>query len=58
VEAHNRAQDLGFYATDDAGLVEWLGQEVVLVPGEETNIKITTPFDFKLAEIILRELKK
>lgn len=58
VEAHNRAQDLGFYATDDAGLVEWLGQEVVLVPGEETNIKITTPFDFKLAEIILQELKK
>jgi 2-C-methyl-D-erythritol 4-phosphate cytidylyltransferase len=58
MEAHNRAQNLGFYATDDAGLVEWLGQEVVLVPGEEDNIKITTPFDFKLAENILQEMKK
>jgi len=58
MEAHNRAQNLGFYATDDAGLVEWLGQEVVLVPGEETNIKITTPFDFKLAENVLQEMKK
>jgi 2-C-methyl-D-erythritol 4-phosphate cytidylyltransferase len=58
VDAHNRGQDLGFYATDDAGLVEWQGQEVVLVPGEETNIKITTAFDYKLAQDLLLEMKK
>lgn len=56
MEAHQRAQSLSFYATDDAGLVEWLGREVSLVPGEETNIKITTPLDLKLAEHIAEEL--
>ncbi len=58
LRAHQRAQNLGFYTTDDAGLVEWLGEEVFLVEGEETNIKITTPFDLKLAEQIAQELEK
>ena len=58
LRAHQRAQNLGFYTTDDAGLVEWLGEEVFLVEGEETNIKITTPFDLKLAEEIAQELEK
>lgn len=52
MEAHQRAQALGFYATDDAGLVEWMGREVTMVEGEENNIKITTPLDLQLAEII------
>jgi len=55
MEAHQRAQDLGFYATDDAGLVEWLGKPVTMVLGEETNIKITSWLDLKLAELIARE---
>jgi 2-C-methyl-D-erythritol 4-phosphate cytidylyltransferase len=58
MESHQRAQDLGFYATDDAGLVEWLGREVAIVEGEETNLKITTPLDLKLAGIIARDLEK
>jgi len=57
VEAHQRGQNLGFYATDDAGLIEWAGGSVMMVPGEETNIKITTPMDLKLAELIAEELK-
>jgi 2-C-methyl-D-erythritol 4-phosphate cytidylyltransferase len=40
--------------TDDVQLVELIGKEVWLVPGEERNIKITTPLDLSLAQFILR----
>jgi 2-C-methyl-D-erythritol 4-phosphate cytidylyltransferase len=40
--------------TDDAGLVEAVGGRVVLVPGRTTNIKVTTPDDFVLAEALAR----
>jgi len=40
--------------TDDASVVEAIGQKVHLVPGERSNIKITTPFDLSLAEVILK----
>jgi 2-C-methyl-D-erythritol 4-phosphate cytidylyltransferase len=36
--------------TDDAGLVEALGQTVFVVEGEAINFKITRPQDLKLAE--------
>jgi 2-C-methyl-D-erythritol 4-phosphate cytidylyltransferase len=39
--------------TDEATLVERLGVEVHLVEGEERNIKLTTPFDLKVAEAML-----
>lgn len=45
MRAFRRAFDDGFYGTDDAGLVEYLGEKVAIVPGETTNIKITTPED-------------
>jgi len=38
--------------TDDASVVEYVGQAIHLVEGERTNIKITTPFDLELAQII------
>jgi 2-C-methyl-D-erythritol 4-phosphate cytidylyltransferase len=41
-------------ATDDAALVEAAGGRVVLVPGRTTNIKVTTPDDFVLAEALAR----
>jgi 2-C-methyl-D-erythritol 4-phosphate cytidylyltransferase len=41
-------------ATDDAGLVEAAGGKIVLVPGRTTNIKVTTPDDFVLAEALAR----
>jgi 2-C-methyl-D-erythritol 4-phosphate cytidylyltransferase len=40
--------------TDDAGLVEAIGQRVYVVEGESTNLKITRPEDLKLALAILR----
>ncbi|MEA3328686.1 MAG: 2-C-methyl-D-erythritol 4-phosphate cytidylyltransferase [Candidatus Omnitrophota bacterium] len=40
---------------DDAGLVEAMGHPVKLVKGEADNIKITTPRDLLLAELILRQ---
>jgi len=39
--------------TDDATLVERLGEYINLIDGEEFNIKITTPFDLKVAETLL-----
>ena len=43
--------------TDDASVVEAMGVEVSLVKGEDTNIKITTPIDLKIGELILLERK-
>ena len=39
--------------TDDASVVESLGCQVAMVEGNRENIKITTPFDLKVAEAIL-----
>ncbi len=43
------AEQEGFYATDEAGLVEHMGGEVKLVMGSRDNLKITTPEDLALA---------
>ena len=40
--------------TDDSALVERLGAAVSIVEGGAHNVKITTPHDFALAEILLR----
>lgn len=39
--------------TDDASVVETFGQKISLCQGDRENIKITTPFDLKVAEAIL-----
>ena len=49
-EAHRTAQERRYTATDDAALVEQLGAAVKLVQGQETNLKITTPVDLRIAE--------
>lgn len=41
--------------TDDASVVEAMGVHVHLVKGEVTNIKITTPLDLKIGEVIVRD---
>jgi len=41
--------------TDDAGIVELAGYKVKLYPGEYENIKVTTPEDLLLAEMIARK---
>lgn len=40
-------------STDDAGLIERLGEPVVVVRGAETNLKITTPTDLTLARAVM-----
>ncbi len=52
--AHEAALQAKFEATDDCKLVLDLGLDVFVVPGSETNIKITTHFDFLVAEQILK----
>ena len=43
--------------TDDCSAVELLGMSVRIVEGDERNIKVTTPLDLKLAEMILEEMQ-
>ena len=48
-----RAEEDGFRTTDDAALHERYVGPVPLVPGERSNLKITTPEDLELARAIL-----
>ena len=48
----------GVAITDDAQLVEALGQPCTVVPGSAANLKITTPDDLALAAAILRSRPK
>ena len=52
--AHEMADAEGFLGTDDASLVERMGNEVHVVLGDYRNIKITTPEDLVLAEAFLK----
>ena len=40
--------------TDDASVVEAFGFHITLVDGNRENIKITTPYDMKIAEVLMR----
>ena len=42
--------------TDDCSAVERLGMKVKIVEGDERNIKVTTPMDLKIAEMLLEEM--
>jgi len=50
--AHEQIRD---EVTDDASLVERLGYKVKLYMGSYNNIKVTTPEDLALAELIIRD---
>ncbi|MCS7254715.1 MAG: 2-C-methyl-D-erythritol 4-phosphate cytidylyltransferase [Armatimonadota bacterium] len=52
--AHEHARKLNLRCTDDATLVEAVGERVKLVPGEPHNIKITLHGDLLLAESLLK----
>ena len=43
--------------TDDCSAVERMGLRIRMVEGDERNIKITTPMDLKIAEMLLEERK-
>ena len=53
LEAHRRAKTDGYEATDDASLVERLGAPVEIIEDSTYNIKITTPEDLRLAELLM-----
>lgn len=58
-EILKKAYNQSFHAaiTDDASLVEALGIQIHLVEGNDINIKITTPVDLQLAELLLKSEK-
>ena len=41
--------------TDDCSAVEHMGMSVKIVEGDERNIKVTTPMDLKIAELLMEE---
>jgi len=47
----------GAAITDDCSAVERIGFKVRIVEGDERNIKVTTPMDLKIAEMLLEETK-
>ena len=55
--ALKKAKQDAVVLTDDCSAVEHMGMSVKIVEGDEKNIKITTPFDLKIAELILEEGK-
>lgn len=55
--ALEKAEQDGTAVTDDCSAVEHIGMRVRLVEGEERNLKVTTPLDLKIAELLLEETK-
>ncbi len=55
VRAFRQAIADGFLGTDDASLVERIGVPVRVYRGHPGNLKLTTPTDFRLAELLLEE---
>ena len=53
--ALKKAEEDKAQVTDDCSAVERLGMTVCLTRGSDENIKITTPFDIKIAEALLSE---
>jgi len=53
-KAHEYARMKGYAGTDDAFLVEQMGEDVKIIKGSKNNIKITTREDLRLAEVMLR----
>jgi 2-C-methyl-D-erythritol 4-phosphate cytidylyltransferase len=52
--AYEQAMAEGLEATDDSALVERLGASVSVLEGSARNVKITTPQDIALAELMLK----
>jgi len=52
-----KAKEDGAEVTDDCSAVERLGMKIKIVEGDEKNLKVTTPMDLKIAEMLLEEQK-
>ena len=55
--ALKKARTDGAEVTDDCSAVELMGMSVKIVEGDERNIKVTSPMDLKIAELLLEEMK-
>lgn len=55
--ALKKARDTGEEITDDCSAVENLGMTVKIVEGDERNIKVTTPMDLQIAQLLLEEMQ-
>ena len=55
--ALKKAEADGASVTDDCSAVERTGMKIKIVEGDERNLKVTTPMDLKIAELLLGEEK-
>ena len=53
--ALKKAETDGASVTDDCSAVERTGMKIKIVEGDERNLKVTTPMDLKIAELLLEE---
>ena len=53
--ALSKAEEEKAAVTDDCSAVERLGMSVKIVEGDERNLKVTTPLDLIIAEMLLEE---
>jgi 2-C-methyl-D-erythritol 4-phosphate cytidylyltransferase len=58
MKAYRKAMEEKVYSTDDSALVERSGGKVRVIMGSYSNLKITTPEDVPVAELLLRNRKK
>lgn len=54
INCYEKTLEDSYEFTDDISLIErYSKQEIALIPGNEENFKITTPLDFKVAEMLV-----
>ena len=54
-KALKEAGDKSWKVTDEAALIELIQEPVTGIPGEKTNIKITSPSDLRIAEALIED---
>jgi 2-C-methyl-D-erythritol 4-phosphate cytidylyltransferase len=58
IKAHQEAIKANFLGTDDASLIENIGEKVAIVEGDYNNIKLTTPEDLYFAQAIINNKRQ
>ncbi len=56
-EAYMKADCLSSTFTDDASVAEFFGHKIQLFEGDDENFKVTHPFDFEIAKLLLAKRK-
>lgn len=54
-KAYRHADEQNYFGTDDASLVEWMGEPVQVVQGDRHNFKITYPQDLEYARALVKK---